>query len=220
MVIFGHAGDGHFHVNPFMDLRDPSHFEQMPLIAAEQARLLADLGGTLSGEHGDGRLRTPYLPVIYGDLTDLFRKIKLVLDPAEILNPGIIAPAHAEPMETGVRFSPAYRRAPLPGRLAEDGWAFEAERCHGCGTCRDFCPTAQATDHDLLSSRGRGHLLQALLSGEIGPGSGPQARSAGDLRVLPGVLHVRHPLPHGGGYRTPRRRLPGGLHPPPDEAPG
>jgi FAD/FMN-containing dehydrogenase/Fe-S oxidoreductase len=168
-VIFGHAGDGHFHVNPFMDLRDPAHFEQMPLIAREQSQLLADLGGTLSGEHGDGRLRTPFLPLVYGDLVELFRKIKLALDPRELLNPGIIAPEEAEPIDKGLRFSPAYRRASIPSRLAEEGWAFEAERCHGCGTCRDFCPTAQASDHDLLSSRGRGHLLQALLAGEIGP---------------------------------------------------
>ncbi len=167
VVIFGHAGDGHFHVNPFMDLRDPAHFNQITPMAREQAELLADLGGTLSGEHGDGRLRTPFLPLVYGGLADLFRKIKLILDPREILNPGIIAPAQAEPMAKGLRFSPAYSRAALPGRLAEEGWASEAERCHGCGTCRDFCPTAQASDHDLLSSRGRGHLLQTLLSGEL-----------------------------------------------------
>lgn len=166
-VIFGHAGDGHFHVNPFMDLRDPAHFGQMVHIAREQAELLASLGGTLTGEHGDGRLRTPFLPVIYGDLVDLFREIKLVLDPREVLNPGIIAPAQAEPMDKGFRFSPAYQRSALPGRLGEESWATEAERCHGCGTCRDFCPTAQATDHDLLSSRGRGHVLQALLAGEL-----------------------------------------------------
>ncbi len=168
-VIFGHAGDGNFHVNPFLDLKDPSHFAQVPLIAREVAELLAGLHGSLSGEHGDGRLRTPFLPMIYGDLTDLFRQIKLALDPDEVLNPGIIAPAEAEPMESGLRFHPDYRRAALPGRLCEESWAFEAERCHGCGTCRDFCPTAQATDHDLLSSRGRGHLLQALLDGELSP---------------------------------------------------
>lgn len=167
VVVFGHAGDGNFHVNPFMNLKDPEHFRQLPLIAGEQARLLAGLRGTLSGEHGDGRLRTPYLREIYGDLTDLFRQIKLALDPGEILNPGIIAPAEPEPMDRGLRFSPAYARTALPSRLAEDSWAFEAERCHGCGTCRDFCPTAIATDHDLLSSRGRGHLLQALLAGEL-----------------------------------------------------
>lgn len=166
-VIFGHAGDGNFHVNPFLDLRDPAHFGQVPHIAREFAELVASLGGTLSGEHGDGRLRTPYLPVVYGGITDLFREIKLTLDPDERLNPGIIAPAEAEPLEKGFRFSPSYARAALPGRLAEDEWAFEAERCHGCGTCRDFCPTAQATNHDLLSSRGRGALLQALLAGEL-----------------------------------------------------
>lgn len=179
-VVFGHAGDGSFHVNPFLDLKDPEHFELLPRIAREAARMLADLGGTLSGEHGDGRLRTPYLPVVYGDLTGLFRDIKLLLDPEEILNPGIIAPEHAEPMEKGLRFHPGYRAVELPGRLSRPEWVEEAERCHGCGTCRDFCPTAQATDHDLLSSRGRAHLLQALLSGDLGS----DAASEGAVRDL------------------------------------
>ena len=166
-VIFGHAGDGNFHVNPFMDLKDPRHYEEVPRIARETAELLASLGGTLSGEHGDGRLRTPFLPIVYGPLTDLFRAVKRALDPEDLLNPGILAPKEAEPMEKGFRFHPGYRAVALPGRLALSSWVEEAERCHGCGTCRDFCPTARATSQDLLASRGRAHLLQALLAGEI-----------------------------------------------------
>lgn len=166
-VIFGHAGDGNFHVNPFMDLSDPTHAAEMPRIAQEVAELLASLQGTLSGEHGDGRLRTPFLPRIYGPLAPLFREIKLLLDPQEILNPGIIAPADVEPMDSGLRVTPTRKRVALPGRLGHESWVVEAERCHGCGTCRDFCPTAKATAHDLMSSRGRGHLLQALLDGDL-----------------------------------------------------
>ena len=182
VVIFGHAGDGNFHVNPFINLKDRRHFEQVPLIAKETAELLASLSGTLSGEHGDGRLRTPFLPLVYGDLTGLFREIKLALDPEEILNPGVIAPAKAEPMERGIRFTPDYSPASLPGRLSREPWLTEAERCHGCGTCRDFCPTAQASDHDLLSSRGRGYLLQALLAGELDPSEArrPEVRTIFD----------------------------------------
>lgn len=166
-VIFGHAGDGNFHVNPFMDLQDPRHFGEVPRIARETAELLASLGGTLSGEHGDGRLRTPFLPLVYGPLTALFRAIKRALDPEDLLNPGILAPGEAEPMEKGFRFHPGYRAVALPGRLALASWVEEAERCHGCGTCRDFCPTARATSLDLMASRGRAHLLQALLGGEL-----------------------------------------------------
>lgn len=169
-VVFGHAGAGNFHVNPFVDLKDPRHFKQVPYIARETAELIARLGGCLTGEHGDGRLRTPYLPVVYGgEITALFRKIKLVLDPQELLNPGIIAPAEAEAIDSGLRFSPSYRRVSLPGRLSESSWAMEIERCHGCGSCRDFCPTASAAGEDLFSSRGRANILQLMLAGAIDP---------------------------------------------------
>lgn len=166
-VIYGHAGDGNFHVNPFMDLKDPRYFSQVPLIAAETARLLRSLGGSLSGEHGDGRLRTPFLKMIYGPLTDLFRQVKVVLDPEEVLNPGVIAPREPEPMTRGLRFSPRYTHAELPVPLCRSSTKLEIERCHGCGTCRDFCPTSRHGGHELWSSRGRNHFLQALLAGDL-----------------------------------------------------
>ena len=166
-VIFGHSGDGNFHVNPLMDLTDPRHFGLVPVIAEETARLIASLGGSLAGEHGDGRLRTPYLRIVYGGLVDLFINIKKELDPGNMFNPGIIACEDPAPITEGTRFSPSYERTPLRGALSSEKWSLEIERCHGCGTCRDFCPTAQATGFDPLSSRGRAHLLQAVMDGSL-----------------------------------------------------
>lgn len=166
-VIFGHSGDGNFHVNPFMDLTDRRHFELVPVIAEQTARLISSLGGALAGEHGDGRLRTPYLRIVYGDLVDLFIQIKKTLDPDCLFNPGIIAAEEPAPITEGLRFSPSYRRIPLAGELSREKWSFETERCHGCGTCRDFCPTAKATSYDPLTSRGRAHLLQSVLDGSL-----------------------------------------------------
>ena len=92
-VIFGHAGDANVHVNPLLDIRRRSWRARARAILTETVDLVADLGGTLSGEHGDGRLRAPFLERIWGrKLTECFEKTKAALDPAGILNPGVIIP--------------------------------------------------------------------------------------------------------------------------------
>ena len=92
-VIFGHAGDANVHVNPLLDVRRPSWRDQARTILKETADLVAELGGTLSGEHGDGRLRAPFVEQIWGSkLTECFERTKATLDPSGILNPGVIIP--------------------------------------------------------------------------------------------------------------------------------
>ena len=100
-VIFGHAGDGNVHVNPFLDVRRPSWRNRARAILNETVDLVAGLGGTLSGEHGDGRIRAPFLESIWGPtLTDCFRRTKETIDPLGILNPGVILPLLGEdPLE-------------------------------------------------------------------------------------------------------------------------
>lgn len=92
-VMFGHAGDGNVHVNPLMDVRMRGWRARVRRILEATVDLVADLGGTLSGEHGDGRIRAPFLDRIWGpSLADAFRYVKRSLDPAGILNPGVIVP--------------------------------------------------------------------------------------------------------------------------------
>ena len=92
-VIFGHAGDANVHVNPLLDVRRPSWRDHARTILRETADLVAELGGTLSGEHGDGRLRAPFLEQIWGSkLTGCFERTKAAFDPSGILNPGVIIP--------------------------------------------------------------------------------------------------------------------------------
>lgn len=92
-VIFGHAGDGHLHVNPLVDMSDPAWRERMRRVLHATADLVAGLGGTLSGEHGDGRVRAPLLDRIWSPaLLHAFREVKTTLDPAGVLNPGVILP--------------------------------------------------------------------------------------------------------------------------------
>jgi FAD/FMN-containing dehydrogenase len=92
-VIFGHAGDGNLHVNPLVDIAKPGWREEAEAIAYEVAAGVARLGGTMAGEHGDGRLRAPLLEIIWGpDLVACFRAVKDAFDPLGILNPGVILP--------------------------------------------------------------------------------------------------------------------------------
>jgi FAD/FMN-containing dehydrogenase len=92
-VIFGHAGDANVHVNPLLDVRRPSWRNDARTILRETADLVSELGGTLSGEHGDGRLRAPFIEQIWGSkLAECFERTKTTLDPAGTLNPGVIVP--------------------------------------------------------------------------------------------------------------------------------
>ncbi len=92
-VIFGHAGDGNLHVNPLVDVSVPDWRVRVEHVLYEVAGEVARLGGTLAGEHGDGRLRAPLLETIWGaEMVSLFRRIKEAFDPAGILNPGVILP--------------------------------------------------------------------------------------------------------------------------------
>lgn len=88
-AIFGHAGDAILHVNPFLDAGDPHVAAQIENVAGEYGAMVLSLGGALSGEHGDGRLRTPFLGQAFGSVTQLFRDVKEAFDPKGLLNPGI-----------------------------------------------------------------------------------------------------------------------------------
>lgn len=89
-VIFGHAGDAHVHVNVLVDIREPDWRERVRRWSDEVIALTASLGGTLAGEHGDGRLRTKWLARMWSaDALALFEEVKDVFDPLRILNPGV-----------------------------------------------------------------------------------------------------------------------------------
>ena len=92
-VIFGHAGDGNLHVNPLVDVAAPRWRETLDEVIAQVAAGVAALGGTMAGEHGDGRLRAPLLETIWGaEMVERFRMLKEAFDPTGILNPGVILP--------------------------------------------------------------------------------------------------------------------------------
>jgi FAD/FMN-containing dehydrogenase len=100
-VVFGHAGDANVHVNPLVDVRTSDWREKARRILEQTVDEVARLGGTLSGEHGDGRVRAPFLQRMWGaDLARSFGRVKDVLDPHGIFNPGVVIPLPSQdPLE-------------------------------------------------------------------------------------------------------------------------
>ena len=168
-AIFGHAGDCNLHCNPLMNPKDPRDLRKMEDIAAEFTDLVIGLGGSLSGEHGDGRLRTPFLERAYGDLVGVFREVKTLFDPEGLLNPGIIVHDGRARLTDDLRYGAAYRRVPTTTPIDGPDWQREIEKCHGCGACRDYCPVAADSGEEAATARAKGNLLRAVISGRLAP---------------------------------------------------
>ncbi|HVH39733.1 MAG TPA: FAD-binding oxidoreductase [Gemmatimonadaceae bacterium] len=120
-VIFGHAGDGHAHVNALVDVTEADWRERVTRLVSDVTALVARLGGTLAGEHGDGRLRAPLMSQVWrGEALALFAATKAAFDPDGVLNPGVkIAAAGARALE-GVKYDPALTPLPRAAREALD----------------------------------------------------------------------------------------------------
>ncbi|HEX5438471.1 MAG TPA: FAD-binding oxidoreductase [Gemmatimonadaceae bacterium] len=114
-VIFGHAGDAHVHVNPLIDVRRAGWREQIRSLLDEVTALVVRLGGTLTGEHGDGRLRTPLLDRAWDPTAlALFRLVKECFDPAGILNPGVKIPLPGQVSAPRIKYDPDLPPLPAP----------------------------------------------------------------------------------------------------------
>src|SRR5262249_22661600 len=128
-VIFGHAGDAHIHVNPLVDVSRADWRQRVERILDDATSLVARLGGTLTGEHGDGRLRTPLLSRVWSAAeVQRFAAIKRAFDPDGILNPGVKIPIAAERPVDVVKYDPALPALPPTARNALD--TVERERAY------------------------------------------------------------------------------------------
>lgn len=120
-VIFGHAGDAHVHVNPLVDVHEEGWRERVEGIFEEVTALTARLGGTMAGEHGDGRLRTPLLPRLRGARTmELYAAVKQAFDPTGVLNPGVKIPLPGQRSLEDIRYDPELPALPANARAALD----------------------------------------------------------------------------------------------------
>jgi len=171
---YGHCSVGCLHIRPLINLKDAGEIRKMKAIAEEITALVMEFGGGLSGEHGDGRARSPFNETLYGPrLYDAFRQVKRTFDPKGILNPGNIV--DAPPMTEHLRYGPDYR-AWEPETLLDfsglGGFAGAVEMCNGIGVCRKklegtMCPSYMATLDEEHSTRGRANALRAVLSGKV-----------------------------------------------------
>ena len=120
-AIFGHAGDGHIHVNPLVDVRQPDWRVKMQRVLDDVVALTVRLGGTLAGEHGDGRLRAPLLRrVWHKDSIEAFGILKKAFDPNNIFNPGSKIPLPGQKALADIKYDPSLPPLPASARSALD----------------------------------------------------------------------------------------------------
>ncbi len=171
-VYYGHASVGLLHLRPALDLDSDVDRATFCRVAEEAAALVKRYRGALSGEHGDGRLRAPYLREFLGhQVYNLLCQLKAVFDPTGIFNPGKIL--SDLPVDADVRQRPLAAAQISPAGFdwqADGGFDLVLERCNGSGNCRQgagrgaMCPTFQATGEELHATRGRANLLRQAYS--------------------------------------------------------
>lgn len=191
---YGHFGDGCIHVRIDLPLDRPGGERVFRDFMHDAAALVADHGGSLSGEHGDGRARGELLPYMYSPaVIAMFEQVKGLFDPADGLNPGVVV----RPQGVAANLRRPHAK-PLP--LARGGFGFEHDggdlttavhRCVGVGKCRVetsagagafMCPSFRATKDEKDSTRARARVLQELANGSLVNGwDSPEVEESLDL---------------------------------------
>ena len=167
--IYGHAGDGNLHLMVFLDPTQEDEVKKMVSLADACYDLVLSLKGTISGEHGDGRLRTFYLKRQYPNLYPAMVEIKKLFDPENILNPGCIVGGDQNPLGQHLKF--VGMNPVIPGTSLFDNQPVRAaiETCSGCGKCRSYCPIGQEIREEWAIGRAKATLLREIVSGGLDP---------------------------------------------------
>jgi FAD/FMN-containing dehydrogenase/Fe-S oxidoreductase len=193
---YGHFGDGCVHVRidfPFGAQHEDGGRPRYRAFITDAAALVARYGGSVSGEHGDGRARSELLPTMYSPAAiALFEQVKGLLDPDDVLNPGVLV--RPAPFDADVRVAEvAPHRTQLALAYRHDGGDLTAavHRCTGVGKCRAdltagggvMCPSYLATREEKDSTRGRARVLQEMLApgGPVHDWRSPEVHAALDL---------------------------------------
>jgi len=177
-VHYAHAGSGELHLRPYLNLKKKKGRELFRTIAEEIADLVKKYEGSLSGEHGDGRLRGEFIPKMIGAGNyELLKVVKSAWDPNNIFNPGKIV--DTAPMDTSLRYEEDQETRMFNTVLDfsdDQGILRAAERCNGSGDCRKsalaggtMCPSYQATRDERDTTRARANILREMLTWSVEP---------------------------------------------------
>ncbi|GAE68741.1 Fe-S protein [Cutibacterium acnes JCM 18909] len=182
---YGHFGEGCLHCRIDFPLEQPDGPRRYRSFVTEAAQLVARHGGSVSGEHGDGRARSALLDLMYSpDALTLFSKVKAILDPNNLFNPGILV--NPAPVEANIR---THESALSPMTISHPEFAADVHRCTGVGKCIAhtapsgvMCPSYQASGLEVDSTRGRASVLKEMVNGTLINGwNSPEVERALDL---------------------------------------
>ena len=171
-VYYAHIATGELHLRPLLNLKSAEDQIIYASLAQEVAELVKKFRGSLSGEHGDGRLRGSFIPFMFGEeIYELFRAIKHTWDPFNVLNPGKIT--EVPPITQNLRFELTNRYPEIPTTMdfsSTYGYLRAVEQCNGSGDCRKseliggtMCPTYMATRDEDKTTRGRANILREYM---------------------------------------------------------
>ena len=173
--VYAHASVGCLHVRPVVNLKTEEGVRKFEAIARDIAGLVLEFGGALSGEHGDGLVRSPFMTRMFGPvLYEAFRAIKRTFDPQGILNPGKIV--DAPPLTANLRYGPGYQTPDPPAFFDYSeyrGMGRAVDMCSGLGVCRKkldgtMCPSYMVTHEERDTTRGRANVLRLAMAGRLG----------------------------------------------------
>ncbi len=174
-VVYGHIAKGLMHTRPLLNLKDETDVALLKELADEVYELVTGLEGTVSGEHGDGRIRSAYVKRFYPQIYPYFEEIKRLLDPEGLLNPEIILNTDPNLISSNLRFGSQYQETDLEQKQLqwEEGFINQVEMCHGCSKCTTIttatrmCPIFKFTRDESASPKAKANVLRGLISGAI-----------------------------------------------------
>tara|TARA_B100000809_G_scaffold67479_1_gene64457 strand:+ start:22237 stop:25140 length:2904 start_codon:yes stop_codon:yes gene_type:complete len=181
---YGHASVGCLHIRPLVNLKNQEGIDRMVAISEEISDLVLEYGGSLSGEHGDGLVRSGFNRKMFGDqLYEAFREVKSTFDPQGIMNPGKIvdSPSMTDNLRYGTSYHTLNPDTGFAYRTEGGSFASAIEMCNGQGACKKvmggtMCPSYMATRDEEHSTRGRANALRATISGALPPEAITQER--------------------------------------------